>query len=274
VAPLVSAVLATLWMFRDTLLRRNLPGDIGDARWSTALTEHWYQVWTGHEAIRDLPYFFPQRRTLGTSEPFFFQGQVHALARAFGFGLLDAWFIAQVATFLVGALGIAVLSTMVLRTTWSRIAFVGTSCLSYPMLEQSGHVQSYAYLWVAWLFVGLWQIHAAETARGRRSGILLLLVVPPTLAITSYYALIFGAVLMGTLGVFLIVVNDRQTVAATSRRAAHRAWLALHTPVGVTAGVVGALLWMFGAWIYLPARNILPAPTWDGVAPYSPQWSD
>jgi hypothetical protein len=271
---LVTAVLATVWLFRDTVLQRRLPGDIGDARWSTAITEHWYQVWTGHEAVRDLRFFFPEHRTLGASDAMFFQGQVHTIARAMGAGLVGAWLIAQVATFLVGAIGVAFLSTRVLRSTYSRVAFVALSCASYPMLVQVGHVQSYAYLWVAWLLVGICDLHNAASDRGARRGLVLLLVVPAVLVVTSYYALALGSIVLGTLGIMAGLFHDRSTVVSTVRRFGGRAWLALRTPLGVGASVVAVLVWVLAAWIYLPARNVLPAPTWNEVVFYSPRWQD
>jgi hypothetical protein len=251
-----------------------LPGDIGDARWSTVITEHWYQVWTGHEAVRDLRFFFPVHRTLGASDAMFFQGQVHSIARALGVGLLGAWLIAQLATFLVGAVGVAFLSTRVLRSTYSQMAFVALSCASYPMLVQIGHVQTYAYLWVAWLLVGICDLHSATSDRGARRGLVLLLVVPAVLVVTSYYALVLGSIVLGALGIMVALMHDRSTVVFTVRRFGRRAWLALRTPFGAAAAAVAVLVWILAAWIYLPARNVLPAPTWNEVVFYSPRLPD
>jgi hypothetical protein len=273
-APPLTAVLSTLWFFRWSFVDRSLPGDIGDARWTTAITEHWYRFWTGAEALRDVTSYFPEHGTLGTSDAFFFQGQIHAVARVLGAGMVEAWLIAQVVTFLVGALGVAALSMVILRDTWSRVAFVALTCLSYPVLAQTGHVQTYAYLSVSWLFVGLAAIHRGTSARGVRGGLVLLAVVPPTLALTSYYALVLGMMLVASLGVFGALLTPRRQLETTIRRDCERVWAALRTPVGVAAAVVGLLLWAFAVWIYLPARGLLPDPTWAEVTPYAPRWSD
>jgi hypothetical protein len=273
-APPLTAVLSTLWFFRWSLLDRSLPGDIGDARWTAAITEHWYRFWSGAEALRDLNSYFPKHGTLGTSDAFFFEGQVDAVARALGAGMVEAWLIAQVVTFLAGALGVAVLSMVILRAAWSRVAFVALTCLSYPMLAQTGHVQSYAYLSVSWLFVGLAAIHRGTSARRVRGGLVLLAVVPPILALSSYYALVLGIMLVASLGVFGALLTPQRQLATTIRRDAERVWAALRTPIGVIAAVLGLLLWAFAAWIYLPARGLLPDPVWTDVTPYSPRWSD
>ena len=44
-APYVTAMLATLWVFRRALFDGELPGNVGDARWTVALFEHWHRVW-------------------------------------------------------------------------------------------------------------------------------------------------------------------------------------------------------------------------------------
>jgi hypothetical protein len=273
-APAITAVLSTLWFFRWSFLDRSLPGDIGDARWTAAITEHWYRFWTGAEALRDLNYYFPKHGTLGTSDALFFEGQVHAVARALGAGMVDAWLSAQVVTFLVGALGVAALSMVILRAAWSRVAFVALTCLSYPMLAQTGHVQSYAYLSVSWVFVGFAAIHRGTSSRRVRGGLCLLAVVPPMLALTSYYALIFAIMLIASLSVFGALLTPRRQLEATIRRDFERLWAALGTPIGVVVAVLGLLLWAFAAWIYLPARGLLPNPAWADVTPYSPRWSD
>jgi len=109
--PELAAVLATVWVFRRVIRGGMLPGDIGDARWTIALHEHWYRVWSGQDGIRDLYYYFPLKNTLGTSDAFLVQGQIYSLARLLGFTVVNSWVIAGFGFFLVGALGIAVLAT-------------------------------------------------------------------------------------------------------------------------------------------------------------------
>src|SRR4051812_11023597 len=59
VAPFVLAVVGSLWFFRATFLHGTLPGDVIDARWSLTVLEHWFKVWSGDAAIRDLGVFHP-----------------------------------------------------------------------------------------------------------------------------------------------------------------------------------------------------------------------
>jgi hypothetical protein len=273
-APSVAALLTTLWMFRDTFLHDRLPGDIGDGRWTVSITEHWYRVWTGDEALRDLAFFYPKHDTLGASDPFFVQGQLYALARALGMGQLDAWFLCHLLTFAIGALGVAVLARRVLVTTTAQIAFAVLSCASYPLIIQMGHIQVIGFLWVAWLFVGIDAIHTATSARGVRCGLALVLIVPPLLATSSWYAFALGVTLIATIGLFEALVHEGSTIVRTIRLDARRVWDAVRSPVGAVVVVAAAVLWAFAAWVYLPALSLLPDPTWSEVPLFSPRWSD
>ena len=106
--------------FRGVLFGGKLPGDIGDARWTIALHEHWYRVWTGAESVRDLHYYYPLPNTLGTSDAYLVQGLLYSLARIVGFGLVGSWVIACFGFFLIGALGVAVLSRQLLAAVARR----------------------------------------------------------------------------------------------------------------------------------------------------------
>jgi len=203
--PAACAVLATLWVYRSVLLRGQLPGNIGDARWTIALHEHWYRVWTGAESVRDLHYYYPLPNTLGTSEAFLVQGQFYALARLLGLDQINSWVIAGFAFFLIGALGVAALAGRLLDSRWAQAAMVLASVASYPVLVAFGHIQLYGMLAVSWILVGL---HDLVGRRHVRRGIALLVLVPPLLALSSLYAMVLAAVLLAALGLTLALVSS------------------------------------------------------------------
>src|SRR6478752_3919677 len=132
--PMVAAGVSTIWVFRPVLFSGRLLGDIGDARWTIALHEHWYRVLTGVETIRDLPYYFPLQKTLGTSDAFLVQGALYSIGRVVGFGLVNSWLIACIGFYLIGAIGVAVLSRQLLNGVAAQTAFTVTSCASYAVL--------------------------------------------------------------------------------------------------------------------------------------------
>ena len=44
VMPYLLTGVVSVWFFRATFLDGRLPGDLGDARWSLTVLEHWFQV--------------------------------------------------------------------------------------------------------------------------------------------------------------------------------------------------------------------------------------
>ena len=172
-APYAVAVVSTLAFFRSTFLAGWLPGDIGDARWTVAIHEHWFRVWQGDDAIRDIPFFFPSSNTLGMSDAYFVQGHLHALARAFGLDVISSWTVATIGLFLVGALGVAALAASNLRSVGFRCAFVVLACLTYPMIVMVGHPQIVGFVSVSWLFWGADQLFRGD--QGRRGVYVLML---------------------------------------------------------------------------------------------------
>lgn len=269
--PALAAVLATVWVFRGVLRGGLLPGNIGDARWTIALHEHWYRVWSGSEAIRDLHYYFPLANTLGSSDAFLVQGQIYSLARLLGFDQVNSWVIAGFTFFLIGALGVAVLAGQVLASVWSQAAMVVLSVASYPVLVGLGHVQLFGLLSVSWMFVAL---HDLISRQHVRRGVALLVVVPPLLALSSWYALMLGAVVIGFLGLALLLVSSGAGIARMVRQVAGDLWRTLRSIPGVVLAVLFAVLWAGVLWVYLPSRGLLPKPGWTDVMAYSPRWSD
>jgi hypothetical protein len=268
--PYLAAVLGTVWVFRP-IFDSQLPGNIGDARWTIAIHDHWYRVWQGDVSVRDLRSFFPVAGTLGTSDAFVAQGQFYSAARLLGWGMIDAWVISQFVTYLIGAVGLAALSQRALTTPWARTAFVVLCCAAYPVYLQTGHPQLFAIFWPAWIVWALLDLH---DGRKTWSSALVLAAVPPMLALSSWYVL----VLFLALGCVFAVVRALCSSNHELRRAWGRAAAAIAAlrprPTVVVPAVIAIVGWASVAWVYLAGRGILAPPVWDDVVPFSPQWSD
>lgn len=273
-APFVAAVVATLWFFRQTLAAGTLPGDQGDARWTVALAEHWYSVWRGEAAVREVGFFQPVDATLGMSDPFLLQGQLHSLARVVGVGPVGSWLLAHAVMYLVGALGVAALSRRVLDGTVSQVLLVLAAGLSYPLVVQMAHVQVFGFLWTSWLLLAVLELHRPIGPRRRRLAFATLALVPPLLAVSSWYALALGGLVLAALGAAGALVAGPGAARRAVGEAVSAAWAIVRTPPGLAAAALGVVGWAAAAWIYVPARGVLPATTWSEVARYSPRPSD
>jgi hypothetical protein len=256
-------------MFRP-LLDGRLPGDVGDARWTVTIHEHWFRVFRGEVAVRDLSSFFPLSGTLGTSDPFLIQGLIHSTLRASGLSLLPSWAITQVVVFMFGALGVAVLASRVFETTIVRVAFVLLCCTSYPVYERFVHVQLFAMLWLTWIAAALIDVAGA---RPRRWTLPVLLLLPPVLAMSSWYTLVLGTVALVAFGVIAVAVVPSKDVFRVGRRTSATVGAESRRWPNVLCAASSAVLWALAAWIFLEGRNVLPSPTWADVRG-SPRWYD
>ncbi|MET0966734.1 MAG: hypothetical protein ABWZ02_10075 [Nakamurella sp.] len=270
-APAVSAVLVTVWVFRGVIFKGRLIGSNWDARWTVAVHEHWYQVWRGNESIRDFNYFYPVSKTLGTSDAFLVQGQIYSMARLLGLGYIDSWLVTQIAFFLLGAIGVALLSKRLLNNPMSQVAFVVLTCASYPVLVQLKHVQLIGFLSVSWIALG---IHDVVSRRNVRRGVAIILVGPPVLALSSWYALLLPGLVLAFLLLALLLVHRWSSVSKAARTIISDIATSIWSPLGAILVVVFVVGWAAVLWVYLPSRNLLPASAWDEVVIFSPRWSD
>jgi hypothetical protein len=272
--PFLAALAAMAWFFRATWAERRLPGDLGDARWSVALTEHWHAVWRGDAPVRTVGFFAPLDATLGMSDPFLVQGQFHAAARVVGATPVTAWFGAHLAMYAIGALGVAVLARRLVAGVGAQVLFVLVACLSYPLVSHMNHVQVFGFLWVAWLVVALDELRRPAGNRRRLAAVAALALGPPLLALSSWYAFAMGGLVLATLGAALALMSPRAAVRAAVGETIGAVGATLRTPPGASMAVFGAGLWVFALWVYLPARELVPPPTWDEVVFFSPRWDD
>jgi len=269
-APSLPALVVTAWVFRP-IFRGRLFGDIMDARWSIAPHEHWFRVWQGVDGIRDLFYYYPQPGTLGTSDAFFLQGQMYSIARALGFDLIDSWLIATGAFFVIGAFGVATLGRRVLQGPFFQVGFVILVCASYPVLTDMLHVQLIGFLVASWIVVGL---HDLVTGRRLKTSFALLCLLPPLLAISSWYPVVLLFLVLAVLGCFLLLVSTWPGIkSALSQTGAH-VLSAIRSVPGVLSLIGLLICWGLVLWIYVPSLHLLPGSEWWEVMANGPRWSD
>jgi hypothetical protein len=268
--PYLAAVLVTAYLYRF-VFSGALVGDTGDARWTVALHEHWFRVWQGKEAIRDLMYFFPLKSTLGTSDAFFLQGQIYSLLRAFEVDIAPAWQLTQILFALIGAIGVAALSSRLFRTILARTGFVVLACASYPIISDLGHIQLVGFLAVSWVVLGLCDLAAG---RNMLRGAALVLLVSPLLALSSWYPTVLMMIVLAVVALYTILLSPGRPAVRRLGVLVKQGWTTIG-PLRLALLVLLALgLWATVAWIYVPASRLLPAPTWSEVTLYGPRWSD
>jgi hypothetical protein len=175
------------------------------------------------------------------------------------------------AFFLLGAIGVALLSKRLLNNPLSQVAFVVLTCASYPVLVQLIHVQLIGFLSVSWIVLG---IHDVVSRRNIRRGVAIILLVPPVLALSSWYALLLPGLVLAFLLLALLLVHRWSSVGKAARTIISDIASSIWSPLGAVLMVVFVVGWAAVLWVYLPSRNLLPASAWDEVVIFSPRWSD
>jgi hypothetical protein len=157
-----------------------------------------------------------------------------------------------------------------------RIAFVVMVCASYPVLIDVIHVQLIGFLATAWVVVGA---HDVVTQRHVARGVVLVLLVPPLIALSSWYAAVLMLVVAAAFLSFLLLLTPFRDLPRRVAEAVRSRWNSVRRrPVDLVGTAVATVLalvgWVAVAWIYLPAKRLLPPPVWAETTIYAPRWSD
>lgn len=136
--------VATLVVFVPILTSpRDVPGDLGDARFNIFLLEHLHRRMTGHEASLLSPgFFYPYPYTLAFSDMHLGSGIAYSLLRLTGFDEYDAlrgWIVlGYMLSFLAACHALVRLLSV---PPWFAAIGAFGAAFSLPALVQMGHAQ-------------------------------------------------------------------------------------------------------------------------------------
>ena len=189
-------IFNSVWFWRNVepLTQGFLPGDIGDARFTTVLYEHWYQFLTGNTGLSQTLFFYPTYDTLVFSDSFFLQGLVHSVFRFMGLNVVNSWLIATILLQLFSAY-----SAVVIAHKFKLRALPGAILIIYwgynsTMWAQTTHVQHVLYPFVGWILLAGFGFMRARTPIRKAGYLALTLNLLLILALSSTYPFIFSLV--------------------------------------------------------------------------------
>ncbi len=267
----VLGLFCTLLIHRNVLFTSLLPGDSFDARATLVVYEHWYSFLQGKSPLRELPIFFPAESTLGGSEASFAQGLIYSLFRAIQFDMTTSLKASVIFVSLMGLWGTAKLTHKIFARKSLSIAATFLTATSYQLFVQSGHLQTWMYLNVAWVILAVVLLNQ-KTQITFAFG--LIVVGVPVLALSTWYCVV-AIVYFGTLYALFMSIFDRSVFkkGMVSFKETYQVLLEKKTSslVIISSSVILTSLFFY---IYLPRVNDQSFGKWSEVAFYSPRLSD
>ena len=181
------AFLFTIYAHSSILFSKAMPGDSFDARATMVWYEHWYSFLRGQVPLRDLRAFFPADNILGGSDSNLAQGVIFSIFRILGIQLSLSFKLTVVVITFIGFLGVSRLSFLVFRDLTLSISAILISLTSYQLIAQSSHVQTWLYMSVAWIMIGLIKLYRGEDIFFAAT---LIFLGIPILALSTWYCII------------------------------------------------------------------------------------
>lgn len=222
---------------------REMPGDLGDARFNLALLEFFYhsvvRAMGGHSAdFANAPFFYPWPSVTNFSDTFWGDAGVYALVRALGVGEIAAfqiWFVAGFALTYAAAL---VSFRKLGLAPWGAAAGAFLFAFPLPMGMQFLHAQLVYRLWIP---PALLAFDRLLRRRSIRSGAACVLFIALQLAVSIYLGM-FLVLLLASYSAALWLFGQNRLTALPDRDSVR--------PVGA-AECIQALLLLVAALILL-----------------------
>lgn len=253
-----ATLLATIFLAivaGPLLVARQIPGDLGDARFNLYILEHIYQWLAGSKSsLFSLEIFYPFPDTLFFSDTHAGSALVYTFFRAIGiseYAAFDFWFFTgYLTTFIAAYYALARMGAGFLSAGLGATIFA----FSLPSLAQFGHAQLVYRCGVPLALLYLWL--GARTGAARHLLVAVIWLCLQTLM--SVYLGIFLFLLMTALALALIIGERKSQIRlATSRHTepgSPRFLLSPSAPDGTLIAVLLVFVIITGALLYGHAR--------------------
>ena len=271
---LMTIIFLELVFFRSMIFNPdNLVGDLGDSRLISLTLEHWYKVFNGKEAIRDLSMFYPVKNTLGYSDALFLLSIPYSFFRTFGFTWLQSYQLTIVGTHFFGGICLAFLLRKYFKLSLFACVIgliIGNYSNSYFMIIN--HPQFVAYSLVPLLFVFLLEfIFSIKQNLQKRRIIfgMLSIFLFIGLLLTSYYVAFFTGIFLLFSLIFISILSYKKKLIA--RKQLLNCVKANKFEI-ISYFAMGLLLLIPFFWIYMPILKEMGSRSWGEVLSYLPYW--
>lgn len=269
---LVSGFLATIVIHWNIISSDALPGDSIDARATIVTYEHWFMFFKGESLFREIPVFYPTENLISSSDAVFGQGLVYSILRFLSVSQTSSLKATIVIITLLGFIGVAALSKLIFKDTLISTGVTALTVTSYQVVAQSGHLQTWLYFSLAWIFVFLIKIYRNTRLPSSFSGILIFL---PLLALSAWYTII-GLIWFGMLICAFLFLRDRKVLVGclTNFKASATIYLRSSSKLATLSVALFLIQILTFAYIYLGRIGDQEFGGWSASSFYSPRLFD
>jgi len=264
-----------LLFFREVIFNSNkLFGDSGDGRFTNLIVEHWFDVFSGKQAIRDLPIFYPVEKTLGYSDALFGYALPYSIFRFFGIDMFSSYKFTLILLHILGSLCLFYLLKQKFRFGFAVSAIATIICAyanSYSI--KSIHTQLFFFSAVPCLVICIMTFFDKYPLGNKRIiyGILSLFWVCLIL-MSSYYVgffILFFIIIMLIVYIIIHYKHKDNLIYQIIR------FIRENPKEFILYFLVGLVFIAPFFWIYFPVLLIYTEGfNWEAVSPMLPQWFD
>jgi hypothetical protein len=265
-----------LIFFRGMIFNRdNIAGDMGDSRLVSLIMEHWYKVFCGQEAIRDLSMFYPVKNTLGYSDVLFLLSLPYSFLRVIGYQWMTAYQLTLIGTHFFGGLCLAWFLRKSLKLSfWGCVIGLIIGNFSNSYFIKIMHTQFVTFSLVPLLFILLKNFYDCfnpDLVKKRKIYGILTIFLFAGIISTSFYIGFFTAlfllILLIVLAVYLLKKNSLKVKQLLEIVKTYKFEIIMY----FVCGIIALLPFL---WVYMPIYNEMGARSWGETAYYLPHWYD
>jgi hypothetical protein len=272
---IIILLLLELFFFRAVIGETNkLIGYSGDARLCNLIVEHWFDVFQGKQAVRDMPIFYPIKNTLSYSEALFAFALPYSMFRLAG---LDMFYANKVTIIFVHFLG----SISLLYLLWRKFRFsIGVSLLSCLLCSyansyslKSVHTQLFFFSAVPVLCIFAFNFFdniERHSAKRIFNGVLFIAwtgIILCTSFYIGFFTLFFLLIMCLVYCCSQYKKNRNVLKELASFVTANSKEVALYILVGIIS--IAPFL-----WIYIPSFLLFKGRGWEEISFMLPHWYD
>ena len=268
-------ILETIF-FRSIIFHTdNIAGDLVDSRLVSLIMEHWYKVFCGKEAIRDLSMFYPVKNTLGYSDALFLLSLPYSVFRALGISWLSAYQLTLIIIHLFGGICLAWLLRKTLKfPLWACIIGLIIGNFSNSYFVKFLHTQFVTYSLVPLLFIFLKNFYDCFNPAFQKKrmlyGILSIFLFAGIL-LTGFYVGLFSVFFFLTVNIVIVIYFLKNNKEEFRKTPEIIKTCKIEILTYIITGIIALLPFL---WIYIPIYKEMGRRNISTVLYYLPNWYD